>query len=342
MTSKTCLRCDWEGDGKGTACPNCGVPLYTVVASATHVEEPASDDRGVPRPEVAGTEPRASDDRSRRPDLSRTRPDTAESPGRPARSVGVLVLVALALTVLAGAWLDSRTRSSRATSSGPVAQPPAGGDAPTPVASPLPTPTPTPSGNPRFVKYAPIAGRIPFSFRVRTSGWESFAEAGSQRGPRKTVSINKSIVGPQGAEAILFWSTFPGGAIAEPCPILSDRVIGPSAAELANAVATAPGTELVGGPSDVTVGGRAAKHVELIVRERRGCDPGFFYTWRDVFGGALWPRTFTGTTIRVWIVDVDGTLLFLEAETSRQASPDLEGEVERIIRSVRFGAPVDA
>ena len=77
----------------------------------------------------------------------------------------------------------------------------------------------------------------------------------------------------------------PDGAIAQPCAILLDRVVRPTAADLSAAVATAPGTELVVGPSDVTVGGRAAKHVELIVREHRGCDPGFFYTWRDVFGG---------------------------------------------------------
>jgi hypothetical protein len=185
-------------------------------------------------------------------------------------------------------------------------------------------------------------GGIRLSIRVPTAGWERFAERGSPVRPETMVSINRSLEGPQGAKAIIFWSTFPDGAIAQPCDILLDRVDGPSAADLAAGVATAPGTELVRGPSDVTLGGRAAKHVELIVRERRGCAPGFFYTWRDVYGGAFWRRTPPGTMIRVWIFDVDGKLIFLEAETSTQADPELEREVEEIARSIRFDVPASS
>ena len=112
--------------------------------------------------------------------------------------------------------------------------------------------------------------------------------------------------------------------------------VGSSAAALALAVSTAPGTELVTGPSNVTVGGRPAKHVALAVRENVGCDPGFFYTWRDFNGGALWPTTEVGSTIRVWIVDADGTRLFIEAETTKQADRDLEQEVQQIVGSISF------
>jgi hypothetical protein len=84
------------------------------------------------------------------------------------------------------------------------------------------------------------------------------------------------------------------------------------------------------------VGGRPAKHVVLTVREDVGCDPGFFYTWRDVYGGALWPTTGVGDTIRVWIVDVDGTRLFIAAETTEAATDGLEKEIQQIIRSIRF------
>ena len=62
----------------------------------------------------------------------------------------------------------------------------------------------------------------------------------------------------------------------------------------------------------------------LRVRETVGCDPGFFYTWQDWKWGALWPETRLGDTIRVWIVDVDGTRLFIEAETHRQADLPVE------------------
>ena len=109
-------------------------------------------------------------------------------------------------------------------------------------------------------------------------------------------------MGPQGAEAIVFWTVFPDADNALPCTRLLHPPVGPSAADLAAAVATAPGTELVTGPSDVTVGGRAAKRVAL----------------------------------RVWIVDVDGTRLFIEAETTKQAGPDLEREIQQIVGSIRF------
>jgi hypothetical protein len=169
-------------------------------------------------------------------------------------------------------------------------------------------------------------GGIPFSFVVRTVGWEAFGR----------VSINKSIVGPQGAEAIIFWASFPDGDSAEPCADVLSGAVGRSTASLAAEVAKAPGTELVAGPSDVTLGGRSAKHVVLTLRRRGGCKPGFFYRWQDEEWGALWPRTDVGATIRVWIVEVEGTRLFIEAETNTDSDPQLDREVVRIVESIRF------
>ncbi|MGH2630718.1 MAG: hypothetical protein ACRDHI_09195 [Actinomycetota bacterium] len=167
-------------------------------------------------------------------------------------------------------------------------------------------------------------GSAVLSFKVPAPGWESFGG----------ISLNKSIIGPQGAEAMLFWSSFPEGDRAA-CANLLSPPVGPSAADLADAVATAPGTELVA-VSDVTVGGRPAKRVILTVREANGCNPGFFYTWKDFRGGALFPRTTVGDTIEVWVVDVEGTRLFIGAVTTEQADSDLEREIRRIVGSIRF------
>ena len=174
---------------------------------------------------------------------------------------------------------------------------------------------------------------VPFSFRVPV-GWERFSSISTDNSAGGPISINKSMTGPQGAEAIIFWTSFPDGDYADPCARLLSPPVGSSAADLAAAVSTAPGTELLTGPSNVTLGGRPAKHVALTVREDVGCDPGFFYRWRDVYGGALWPKTGVGDTIRVWIVDVDGTRLFIEAETAYGFG--LEQEVQRIVESIRF------
>jgi hypothetical protein len=170
-----------------------------------------------------------------------------------------------------------------------------------------------------------IVDGVDLSFEAR--GWEQFGR----------ISLNKSVRGSQGAEGIVYWAAFPDGAIAHPCPSLLDPPVGPSAADLAAAVATAPGTALVAGPSDVEVGGRPATHVVLTVREAIGCDPGFFYAWDDIESAALWTEASVGDTIRVWIVEVDGTRLFIAGISAQDAGAALEQEIELIVDSIRFG-----
>ena len=148
--------------------------------------------------------------------------------------------------------------------------------------------------------------------------------------------ISKSIRGPQGAEAIIFWTGASGGPRAEPCGEWWDPALD-NVPDLAAAVATAPGTELVSGPSDVTVGGHPAKRVVVITREDVFCDPGFFYRWYSECWGPCWTESTIGDTIRVWIVDVNGTPLFFEAETTIQANHQLVREIQRIVGSIRFG-----
>jgi hypothetical protein len=41
--------------------------------------------------------------------------------------------------------------------------------------------------------------------------------------------------------------------------------------------------------------------------------------------------------VLVWIVDVDGTRLFIEGDTHKYAGSDLEREIHQIVRSIRFG-----
>ncbi|HEX6227891.1 MAG TPA: hypothetical protein VFZ41_00315 [Solirubrobacterales bacterium] len=205
-------------------------------------------------------------------------------------------------------------------------------------------PAPAPAGSDDLIE-APLVGRrltvteegVTFSFRLpKTVGWERFRSLPTERSAGGPISLNKSILGSQGAEAIIYWTSFPDGDHADPCANLLSPPVRGSVADLAAAVSTAPGTKLVRGPSDVTLGGRVAKHVVLRVREDVGCDPGFFYAWRDSYGGALWPRTGVGVTVSVWIVAVDGVRLFIAAATTEQASSELEKEIQQIIRSIRF------
>jgi hypothetical protein len=210
-----------------------------------------------------------------------------------------------------------------------------------PSSSPAATAQPGPS---RTAASAGPASRRPFRQTVTEKGvrfsirvpryWEPFSSIPTKKSPQGPISLNRSYVGAQGAEAIIYWTSFPDGDYADPCARELAPSIGQSAANLAAAVSTAPGTKLVKGPLDVTLGGHPAKHVVLTVRKSVGCNPGFFYTWRDGgFGGAFWRTTDVGDTIRVWIVPVGGTRLFIAAATREGANKQ---EVKQIVESIRF------
>jgi hypothetical protein len=329
MVLRTCLRCDWEGDADDPSCPNCGTRLYLVGTprEPRSAGPPAAASRIVGSPDQGTERIAASSSPSDPPDPP---PSLAQTPGssvRSTRRAGPFVLSALGLTLVVGFWLGSRGPSLRgAAEVAPHASPTADGS-PTQIVSP----PPTPEGSdliqrPRVGRDEVFIDGVPMSFTVRRYGWEHFGD----------ISINKSILGPQGAEAMIFWTSFPDGEHANPCARLSSQPVASSVDDLAFAVSTAPGIELVSGPSDVTVDGRAAQRVVLVVLKDLGCDPGYFFTWRDRSVGAFWSSTHAGDTIRLWIVRVRGTIVLIEAETTTQASAELEHEIEQIVGSIRF------
>jgi hypothetical protein len=340
MTLRTCLRCDWQGETREAACPNCGVPLYVVVVpapgearmpAASPPEEPIRVAESPSSVAPSGVPPES--------DPSMLSTGGSGSTSRSARSAGVLILAGLVLILGMGTWLRTHEEGvgPGASTDGVPLGTTASDASSIQVITPSPTTTPEGIGPIALAigRQRVIVDGVAFSFEATTAGWERFGD----------ISINKSIEGPQGAEAMIFWTSFPDGDHADPCDnLLHPRggPPGPSAAGLAAAVAEAPGTDLVEGPSDDTLGGRAAKHVVLTVREELRCDPGFFYMWKDVEAGALWPHTAVGVTIDVWIVDVSGTRLFIEAETTRQAGRELEREVQQIVGSIRFERAMSA
>ena len=54
-----------------------------------------------------------------------------------------------------------------------------------------------------------------------------------------------------------------------------------------------------------------------------------------MYGGALWPETLAGDTIRMWIVEVEGDRFFIAAET-RCACVGLEQDVDDVVQSIQF------
>jgi len=201
---------------------------------------------------------------------------------------------------------------------------------PTETLSPTETPAATPEPTTRaFPRAGPLTGGrysmtregISFSIEVPATGWISNGE----------FLISKGVPGGE----FIFWGDTPDGAYADPCAAAQGPVIGPSAAELAAAVAAIPGTELVSGPTEVTVGGRPAQYVEIRVPEDPGCAAEEFMLWYDEQTGGRWP-TGLGDTIRTWIIEADGALVWIDCETVGDASAATEQEIQQMIDSIQF------
>jgi len=241
------------------------------------------------------------------------------------------VLAAAVLIVTLGSWLKAREeRPAPGPSTGA-----AGFDSPSPVtlSSPATGDVGLREGPLTVGRHTLTAEGIPFSFRLPSAGWENHGN----------IYISKSSVGAQGAEGIIFWTSIVDGAHAEPCGQWWGAPPG-STADYARQASKAHGTELVTGPSGVDLGGLVAQHVVFTVRRgdaaaraAAGCNPGFFYHWPKDRGGAFWTSTHVGDTIRIWIVDVEGTRLFIEGDTHRRAGSQLEREIQQIVGSIRFG-----
>jgi hypothetical protein len=329
VTLKTCLRCDWEGETKDVGCPNCGAPLYLVGATpSVRVEAPAGSDpeersRDATSPEPVGL----SATRSPGLDPPTSPKGALGSSSRSIRSAGPFVLAALVLTVVLGTWLRSHEEGAPAVSTDAAFhETPISDGSPAPVISPSPTPAGFGSSELRRAgRNSLIVDGVSFSFSVPTSGWERFGN----------LYISKSTVGPQGAEAIIFWTAMGGGVDAEACGQWWGSPVG-DVADFAVHASRVRGTELVTGPSDVTVGGRAAKYVVLKVREDVGCDPGLLYTWQEAAGGAFWTSTDVGDTMRVWLVKIGRTVLFIGGATHEDAGSDLQQEIQQIVGTIRF------
>lgn len=287
----------------------------------------------------------------------RRRPTWLRQPIGPAGKLAMVTGAAAIVVITAGSLYVLDAGRGIQGGDGAVPTPP-----PSATDSPRPTPTMLPSAGyseiPPGDRQSLAVDGVPLSFSVPSEGWFP----GIQRDAfglslrADTLYIAKNTAGGQRAEAVVFWTTWPGGVNTGPCHSLLGQPIGLSAADLVAVMATAPGVDVVTGPSDVTLGGHEAKHVVLTVREHLGCDPGYFFTWPDECSGDCWIVTQVGDRIEVWVVVVDGRRLVIEGETTRQGvwvvDPDgtrrfieettdytdeeLQREVQQIVESIRF------
>jgi len=225
---------------------------------------------------------------------------------------------------------------------------PAPSDAPSPsILAQEPTAAPAPSDANGDVqppagmldpgtRYRLSRGDVALTFAVPTSGWSSDGEfwfRGHSGSPEHTFLWFYT--------SALMGGTTPA-VFPNPCSHLGAIEFEDSLAGEAEAWASLPGTELVIAPSDVTVDGRAAKSVVIVVPEDVGCANSSFWLLYDPGCGARIEcttyATWLGETIRIWIVDLgDGSRFTIRAEVRYpDASPDLEQEIQQIVDSIQF------
>lgn len=221
--------------------------------------------------------------------------------------------------------------SNEGVGGGPAASP-SPSPAPSASLSPTTAPSPSPSDLTFFPDGLVEAGRHSlilsgksFSLDMPT-GW--------------TAHDGFRIYTQAGQAAFIFWTEgTPTNVYADPCahePL--DPPAGDTPAELAAAVSSIPGTDLVAGPSDVTIGGHPAQLVTIQVREDVECPANEFFLWyREAEGLAdgRWPDAL-GDTINAWIIDVDGTIVWIDGSWGVNTTPALHEEMLQIVDSIMF------
>jgi hypothetical protein len=206
---------------------------------------------------------------------------------------------------------------------------------PSPSASPSvaasPVPSPPPSDYTFFPDGSIEAGRHPMILSGKSltvdmpSGW--------------TSHLGFRLYTHSGAAAFIFWTPAPSNVYADPCahePL--DPPAGDTPAERAAAISSIPGTDLVGAPSNLTIDGHPATLVSIRIRDDIDCPPGEFSLWYQQDegpAGGRWPDAL-GDTINVWIIDVDGAIVWIDGSWSRNATPALQAEMRQIVESIQF------
>jgi hypothetical protein len=91
-------------------------------------------------------------------------------------------------------------------------------------------------------------------------------------------------------------------------------------------------------PTNVTLAGYSGKRMELRMPAKvnlADCDNGQFRNWLDTGGGDRF-IPFTDALDQLWILDVDGVPLVIEAVWPAGASAQARGELLQMVRSVHI------
>ena len=200
-----------------------------------------------------------------------------------------------------------------------------GPGAPSPTASPAPSPTPiamttgdwAPLEPGTYVTSDPFLARVTFTV---PAGW-----SGNIGGPYAVF------LGDASGSDTLWFQVF-NTVYADPCQDHNstlDPQPGPTVDELANALAGLPGLEVTP-PTDVTLGGYQGKQLTITAPATASSCRVWMLplgVTNDMNGGAQQ---------RVWILDVDGQRLIIDAPVVTQLTTDAKAAVQAVIDSIHI------
>lgn len=256
--------------------------------------------------------------------IERTRQRTIVGPWRKPEMTG-LPRYALAATavVVAAAAISIAVLPGLGGSGGPAATP-----SPTPAASP--TSTSTPSASPAAVEMSTLVVDTPFPARITFdvgTGWVLWGDVG---GAGK--GWFKHSADPPDGIGMTFWNVT--NVLTDPCggdPL--DPPLGPSVEDLADALAAQPHT-VVAQDTAVTIDGYSGRFLDYTADDMSGCPLGRLQRW---MAPGVDREALPGERDQVWILDVDGKRVVIDAFSFAGATAEDLAELDSIAETIRIG-----
>jgi hypothetical protein len=153
----------------------------------------------------------------------------------------------------------------------------------------------------------------------------------------KGISVGKGSTPPQKV-FVFFWDV--AQVYPTPCQWEGKPMVDPGrdVNGLASALAAQPLRNATA-PTHVKLGGFEGKYLQMSVPSGVNfahCDEGYFESWTANGWGSDRYQQRPGQVDRLWILDVDGERLVIDASTLPEATAQDRAELERVVDSIRF------
>jgi hypothetical protein len=218
---------------------------------------------------------------------------------------------------------------------GPGSGPPPGGE---PTVAPSAPTTPTSFSNTTVLPPGPVVIDTEFPLTIvfdLPEGWIKQEQEPAMAVALASISVLRDDAWPEWVEWYIVENVF-----ADPCRSAGGPLVpavGPSVDDLVGAL-----TNLVGMPAgpvtDVTIDGYSGRSFELTTELDADLCNGPSAPWLDLwtYGGGEVHRTLENASMRIWVLDVEGTRLVAVEDAYADATANERFQGEQIVNSMRF------